>query len=106
VSPPEFGFDSSISPYTLVATVNRSRIVLGEHVAEDRLALAVRVDVRGVEERDTQIDRALDQLPTLLLVEHPLVFAPEAHAAEGESADGRARIPASCAPYGSGNLGA
>jgi len=74
--PADFGRDDLFVP-----------VVVGQHVSEDLLGLARRVDVRRVEEVDTQVDGALDEFARLVLVEHPLVAAPEAHAAQTDLRD-------------------
>ncbi len=59
--------------------------------AEDFLAVAERVAVRGIEEVDAGFERALDERSALLFAERPCVVAPVTapitHAAEADARD-------------------
>jgi len=63
-------------------------VALGDGLPENLLALAVRVDVRRVEEGDPEVERPVDHFERLLvIVEHPGLLAPEVHTAETETRD-------------------
>ncbi len=71
-------------------------VVLREDVTEDAFAVALRVDVGGVEEIDTEVDCPFDNLSALVLVEWPVTVlrGTEAHAPETDFRDlqaGRAK---------------
>ena len=57
-----------------------------EGFAEDALALAPGVHVRGIEEVHAEVERAVDECLALLFVEHPVapVARPETHAPQAD----------------------
>src|SRR5262249_4333136 len=60
-----------------------------DRAAEDLLAGAERIDVRGVEEVDAELERLLDEGATVVLVEHPGTpgLGAVGHAAEADPRD-------------------
>ena len=95
---------SLIAPRTFVAITTLSRGVSASALAEDRLALAARVHVGGIEKVDAGVERAVDEGVGLVLADlaDAVEAGPEGHRAEAEFGDFEAGAAERAVVHGGG----